>query len=449
MAEIDTGIYKVAPPPNPLDTAAKFYDINNAALNSKLLGQQVQGNAGFANALTGGVDPVTGQFDPAKAIGAAGGAGVRAGDVVNDALTLQDKQQALAVKQATDLANGFGSLLQSNPNLTHDDVVKLANQYLMQPGRLSKQLYDQIIHEIPTDPAAVRAYVQNRFIATLPQGGAAEAKQGVDQNLAPVTGTQGQAVVKATGGAPAATGAAPPAKGGPPVASAAPPLSAGFVSGAAPGQEDSMRALAATATQQAGALSTAAEQYPQQAAVLKSMEEHLGEFSSGPLADATKTIKAAINQMGGNFDPTGVSAQELFEKNAYQIALGQLGALGAPSDARLAATTGASPNVDYSTMGNQRIIHMLRGNADAINAKNVAWQAALKSGVKPSDYSGWSSNFNQTFDPRIFQFAYMTKSERQTMYDNMSPADRADFEQRGQEAIANGWYKPSGGAGGK
>jgi hypothetical protein len=68
---------------------------------------------------------------------------------------------------------------------------------------------------------------------------------------------------------------------------------------------------------------------------------------------------------------------------------------------------------------------MLQGNEDAINAKANAWQAWQKAGNGPHTYSAFQSDFNQHFDPRVFQQQYMKagSDELATMLKGMRNPD--------------------------
>ena len=124
--------------------------------------------------------------------------------------------------------------------------------------------------------------------------------------------------------------------------------------------------------------------------------------------------------------PEELASAETFHKLAQQVALAQAGQIGAGTDASRDLVFGGNPNMDLSKMGNQQILHMLQGNADAITAKRSAWLQYAKQHGEGS-YASFSDDFNKTFDPRIFQQKYYTQPERSRMMDGMGAADRAQF----------------------
>ena len=57
-----------------------------------------------------------------------------------------------------------------------------------------------------------------------------------------------------------------------------------------------------------------------------------------------------------------------------------------------------------------------KGNADALQAKAEAWAKSPQ--FKTGDYTGFSTTFNKTFDPRAYQFDYMDPAAQQMMKKN-------------------------------
>jgi len=148
-------------------------------------------------------------------------------------------------------------------------------------------------------------------------------------------------------------------------------------------------------------------------------------------------MQAAAGRLGLNWDPNATSAQEEFSKFAKQLAIQQTGALGAGTNDKLEASTGASPNVDLSKLGNEKIIHILQGNEDAIAAKNRAWQSYQQQNG-PQSYGKFSTEFNKTFDPRIWQMQYMPRDEQMKIIKGMNAADKQHFIAAKQAAMQLG-----------
>ena len=210
-----------------------------------------------------------------------------------------------------------------------------------------------------------------------------------------------------------------------------------------------MRATAEASAQQGIALQRTADDSPNRQAMLGNMLSDLNGFTSGPGATQEGQYQAFLNRyapgMSRTFgmDPQRVASQESFAKLVKQIALAQTGALGAGTDEKLTTSLGANPNTDLSKLGNQQIIAMLQGNEDAIVAKNKAWQMYQQQ-QGPSSYGQFSTQFNQTFDPRVFQAMRMTPADRAQMAAAMPgnandpSTDRGAFRQRFNAAVQSG-----------
>jgi hypothetical protein len=197
---------------------------------------------------------------------------------------------------------------------------------------------------------------------------------------------------------------------------------------------------------QGQALLERADQVAANKANYANMLNDLSSIYTGPGVDREKAINAFINRWTGKGGPT-MSAQQIasaesFSKLANMIAAQQLASLG-PSDARQSLAMGANPNIDLSNLGNQGIIHMLQGNEDAIAAKARAWNGWLNAGNGPDTYRQFSQQFNQHFDPRVFQAKYMTRAEIVRMRNTMSPAEQAQFKANFDYAQQQGWLDGS------
>ncbi len=99
---------------------------------------------------------------------------------------------------------------------------------------------------------------------------------------------------------------------------------------------------------------------------------------------------------------------------------------GTGTDAKFSSAFETSPNEALSSLGNKGIIRLLKGNEDAIQAKNEAWLKASAADPNMS-YRQFSAAFNTNFDPRAYQFKYMSKEERQAAYDAMNPEEQKRF----------------------
>lgn len=220
----------------------------------------------------------------------------------------------------------------------------------------------------------------------------------------------------------------------------------GIVMGLGVGAPEAETASAVAGTKQADALQTAAEGTQTRKGMLNNLEDDLKKFSSGPFAGTLGTVASGYNQAAGavglpQVAPEAVAAQENFRKQATQLAQQQFAAMGGSgSNDQLASAIHSNPNEALSKMGNRQIIQMLKGNEDALAAKNSAWQDwKVKNGA--NTYGKFQTEFNKTFEPRAFQFVYMTPDERTAALKNMTPNERSQVLGALATAEKNGWIR--------
>lgn len=231
----------------------------------------------------------------------------------------------------------------------------------------------------------------------------------------------------------------------------APAAPAGFTpTSMAPGQQQAADAAATGAAQSGQAAFKAAEAAVSNKAQLNNMEADLNQMqATGPGSDKL-ALANAITQKYGGFGIT-MSAQELassegFAKIGKQIAQAQAASLGGSTDDARAMAMGANPNRDLSKLGNKEIIAMLKGNNDAIVAHGKAYQQWLDQGNSPASYNKFQTEFNKSFDPRVYQWGHiikdMTPAQRQSSYDAMP--DKTKFRASYNDAVKSGLLNPNG-----
>lgn len=213
----------------------------------------------------------------------------------------------------------------------------------------------------------------------------------------------------------------------------------GVQTGIGPAAEAALNVAGTGAATDAQTLQRNAEQVPERKAFLGQMENALNDFESGPGAEQWKTVVAGVNRVFGA-DSKGVASQEEFNKLATQLAQSQFKSLGGTgTDQQLGSAISANPNQAISSLGNKKIIQLLKGNEDAIAAKNQSWQQELQNGATPDGYNKFSAEFNKSFDPRAFQFPYMSPADRKAMVERLSVDERAKFVQNLGNAVKKGW----------
>jgi hypothetical protein len=209
-------------------------------------------------------------------------------------------------------------------------------------------------------------------------------------------------------GAAASTAAPPPA--GPPAATPAPPQPTLGVS-APPGKVEAGQETGKQSATMGGALISRGDQAPVQKANLQNMMTDLSKLDSmGPGTDKEIFLNSVMQKLTGygfSMNRDQVAAGNSFAKLA-NIAVGQqLAAIGG-TDARQSLFMGSNPHLDMSKLGNERIIQMLMGNEDAIQAKARAWTTWSQSRGDDT-YRQFQDDFNRHFDPRVFQSQYMAR----------------------------------------
>lgn len=218
----------------------------------------------------------------------------------------------------------------------------------------------------------------------------------------------------------------------------------GFVqSDLTPGEQAARTTAAQGSAEQAVELQRNAANIPNQKALLGNLEAQLDKFGTGPLADwknVAKTFGNAVSPFGDVFDPKSIASQEEFNKQAFQLAQEQFKALGGTgTDTKYSSAVSTSPNELLSKLGNKGIIHLLKGNADAVAKMNEGWQDLVSQGASPADYGRYVASFNKKFDPRVFQFQYLSGKERQEALKGMSADEQKEFRGKFHQAVEYGW----------
>lgn len=364
-------------------------------------------------------------------------AGFMAGEASAGALSRQGQQiqNATALfeqkaKQNQFIVNGLGTLADKK-NLTMEDVRNFGVTAARNTD-IPAPMLSEWMSKLPRDPAKLRESLITLRNMAIGSGDLSTPTQtGITPEGAPVTGSRGQFNYETGGGA---APAAPRAAAGPPGIPVALSPSA---AAAAP--------VGGAASAAAGVrLREAADMAPQAKAMLGNLEEDLKHFTSGPAADWTRVGKAWTNRnvplpKDWKFDPQSIASQEQFNKQALQLAQQQFAAIGGTgTDAKFSSAFETNPHETLSHLGNENIIRLLKGNQDAIGAKYKSWQQYKKT-YGPDSYDQFSEQFNSDFDPRVFQFKYLSKEDRQKYIDRMDKNDQGKFLQDLHAARKRGW----------
>lgn len=215
-----------------------------------------------------------------------------------------------------------------------------------------------------------------------------------------------------------------------------------------PQQQAAGQAAGAQVGQQAGgqfaSYQNAAAAAPMQIANLNDLESILNRpgFSTGPASNFTSELNALASEFGVKLpDTQNQSAINVFRKIAEQIAQTQFqGLTGTGSDAKLSSAQHTSPDNLISTLGNEEIIPLLKGNAAGSKVvASAANQWLSTHGNDPTTAPQFQQWLNQHYNPLVFQSQFMSPSQRASTVNGLAPADRTQYHQDYIYALKHGW----------
>lgn len=481
------------PPPNPLATAATALDLRQKLNQNQLFQQEFGARQAIGQAYQQAVNPLTGELDTNKLLSTVANdprAAFMAGDVAQQALARRQAQlgidtaaQELAVRRQAAANQVLGSVLSirdksgnfagtradtlraiaeghasgmMDPSQTARFTSEIANlpdeqlqQYLIEHNVQGVSPAERLSQTMPTPDlvnvgGSLLPVARSGVVGVQPGQPSISLGLTPEQLAAPQTWTDASGVVhqgtrqqylQAVG-----QNTSPGSISGTTIPGRY-PSAAGPIAGPVPGSVQAQETTAQASAVQGASLQRLADEVPNRKAVLNNMLGALNNFTPGPGSESVRTVAAFAQKFGIPFSDkvaTPTAAQEEFSKFAKQLAIQQSGALGAGTNEKLETSIGASPSVDLSKLGNQRIIHILQGNEDAIAAKNRAWQA-YQAQNGPQSYGKFSAQFNQEFDPRIWQMSYMSPAEKKELVSSIKdPAERQHFAAAKQLAIELG-----------
>lgn len=465
---------------NPLEIAGQVAQTANLMNQNRLFQQEFKARSAIGPLYQQAIDPQTGRLDANKLLSLASqnpDTAFQAGDLAasGQARELQqtqiDQQQlALHLGQSQAFRQRLAPLLAKGADVTPKDVYGVAGD-LVKSGILPAETVIGELGNLPSDAKGLAGWVQQHYVQALNAEQQMQAVYGSPTTFDTGNALQPAAVSPMTGvhplGAPIAKGLSPeaqtspayqyfdpqtrqmktvlkgqiPANGQP----AAIP-GAGIPAGPPLGTPEAAAVTGHENAAQAIALQQRAAQTPQNKAVLGNMEARLDSFDPGPQSQWWKNLgqlAAEYHQKIPLAPPADkTAAQEEFGKLAFQLAQQQFTALGGTgTDSKLDSTMHTSPSELLSRYGNKGIIHILKGNEDAINAQNQAWQKWQGAGNGPESYGQFLSQWNQVYDPRVFQSQYLSPPERQQLLKGMTRTEQARFARSLEVAQSAGWLQ--------
>lgn len=479
-----------APQTSPLDTIVKAQSLGKGLLETKLLGQQVEGKIAMGEAAQKAVDE-NGKFDGAeflKLLSANPKGSFQVPEAAAQAVArqLQDKQldtatMELMKKRWATIGDVASAILSPRMDpatgkpmpLTRDYVKDTLSRDLIASGQFNEpaaiQQIAAVLTSLPEDEKGLRdriaqIYLQGHavtegvnYLKGAPQamdtGGSVQVVQpsgltgevssmgGLSKTLPPGEAIKpaysqfnpktGQMETVLAGDALAAQQGAP---GAPRAIPAGPPLGAeAAATGAAQGAVEQLKAHRAEV-----------ERVPIDRAGLLNMRDKLKDFTPGPKANWSYALSSLASMLGVAAPKVveGAAAQEEFAKLAQQFVQRQVATIGGGgTDSKLEASTKAAPNEFLTREGNTKIIGLMLGLLDATEAKDKAWQKWASAGNGPETYPKFVSEFNRYYNPRVFQAGQMSEKDRQSMLGNMTKPEQAQFENDWKFAKKAGWIK--------
>lgn len=485
MAEIDYTIAaKVLPPQfDPLAVAGKALGlqqgqvgIQQGMLNNRLLDQQVQSKIALGRAVTGATN-ASGQTDWNKAMGAlaqdpqgAFAVPELAGTVLDRTLkdlNIDEAELKISGQRWAKIGDTSLALLADQTPLTREGVIKNLTDNLVGSGMFndaaSVGALTNFVQNLPNDDAGIRQRLKNMALMSNTTTERINSLMGTVQNTdvgpniavtqtSPVTGATRLNTVIDKGLSPSEADTPAytykDAQGVEHIvtkreaAAAGPEQAPGGISSGSPyGTAEAAQADATANVAQAQALQQRVAIVPVRRAALSNLVGTLDSFTPGPKADLTYQL-GALATMAGTATPkvvTGVAAQEEFNKLAAQIALDQWGSLGGSgSNEQLQTAMKANPNQAMSRLGIKGVVALLQGNEDAIQSQFDAWQKySAKFG--PGSYGKFLKEWNQYYDPRVFQAQHMEPAAVKAMTSKMSAAELRKFNRDMAIAEQAGW----------
>jgi hypothetical protein len=233
-----------------------------------------------------------------------------------------------------------------------------------------------------------------------------------------------------------------------------------------PQQAQSAGEITGAASKNAAGLATQRAQTPDQIAILDDMNRVLnqpGVVTGVGAQQVSKLRQVAMNmglvpsEPGQKVDlSTPEAAQAELTKDSALLARAGLGAMGNPTDARQELITESTPGPGLSKEGNLNIIRMLKGNAQAIQTMDDAWNKAkntgqwVAGGSEQNNFNTWRDNrFLATdpttggrFDPTVFWLANQPDVAAQKKYiANLPPEAQQQVVKNLSYASKMGWIK--------
>lgn len=439
----DVSFYTQANNSSPVDTAAQFGGIANAAQQNKLL--QTQNLQSKIDLVNGQVNTIVNGFSSLAS---------KPNLSVSDFMTLGDTLVEQGAISPEILAAEVANL---PPNATADDLRKIATGYALRAqdagARFAAQfgtpsMIDTGNYQLPvavsplTGIHPIGAPIQNTLS---PAQLAAPTVTGVNENNQPITGTTAQFLTE-TGsnpltGMPAAQTPQNPLMPQAQLPQIAPPSGPpGVAQTPVPGAVAAQEAVGAQSGGQFATDLAQASAFQQNvlplAKAITSLEA-LGTTGTGPGREQVNEIFSFLQSMGvPGIDPEGIKDFDEARKYLVQY-VNQNGNSG--TNEKLAASFAGNPSVEISNAAAIDVAKTALALARMQNAQVRAFQAT---GNPASEYSQAVAAWNAQQDPRAFGFDLMDDAARKKLVESLTPAEKTAFVNSLRTAVALGLVSP-------
>lgn len=476
-----------APNVNPLASLSGLIQTGTGLVGLQAAQQKLGANQAISQAYAASTDPNTGQvdFNKLQALATQAGAGAflpefmgQIAEQRNKQLTYetglinqQKTQLDLALARQTDLRNRIGSLMVDPQYGKGDMTGTIINALSMgvQSGTIPAEVAQREAANIPTDPAGQAQWIKQHFMNAI----AGEAKinamrpqtqvvntGGAQQivNIDPLTGQPTVAgvlqntlspeaaasrVQTMVNGVPGTVSLGSTVGGGQTGAGRYPgagPAGApgGFIpTGPALGEE-----AAATETSRGSAQQLVSDQNAMNGMGARMYQLQAGlhglqNATTGKGSDALNSVKSYLQTAGiPGVDASKIQSFDEANKYLTQYAMNQAGSMGEGTDKKLSTALSANASTSISNLAAQDVVKANMGlermRAAQVNAFN-------NSGMSPSQYQKFSSEWNSKVDPRVFIWDMMDNKAKTKVRDSMSDKQRSVFSQQYNTALQQGW----------
>ena len=354
----------------------------------------------------------------------------------------------------SNLLQSYGMAQAKEMGIPIDQAAQLIQPYIEQarnkPGELRTFLKDKLLATLdagsrvsamaPTGIAvntgAGGGTVNTNIFAGMPQGSVIPGTSFVQQ-LAP--GTQLVAAEGQFPGVPAGTpyligpqgsagtqgfGAGAPAPGNRPApagpGAAAPQAARPFLTGQAPGEAETLRGNAATATADWAITSTDAGVAQQRIATLQKIRQLAPDAFTGVGGARKELIAGLANAIGISAFEAEKTATDELRKNANLLALA-----GGNTDAARALAEMANPNTKMNAQAIKEVVNQLIG-IESMKAAKARYLGQYRN--TPDNYIQQLAQFNDIADSRLFQ--EMTREDVAKMKASLSETELAELSRK-------------------